>query len=90
MKMTLKEDPVGIILTFDSWTNVKSEQLLGVVIMTSEGRPYVWKATDISSEREIHVEVMEKTEAMITELEGKGINVCAVVTDSAGVYAASR
>jgi len=90
MEMALKEDPVGITLTFDGWTNVKSEQLLGVVIMTSEGRPYVWKATDISSERETHVEVMEKTEAMITELEGKGINVCAVVTDSAGAYAASR
>jgi len=58
--------------------------------MTSEGRPYVWKATDISSERETHVEVMEKTEAMITELEEKGINICAVVTDSAGAYAASR
>ena len=58
--------------------------------MTSEGRPYVWKATDISSERETYVEVIEKTEAMITKLEGKGINVCAVVTDSAGAYAASR
>ena len=90
MEMALKEDPVGITLTFDGWTNVKSEQLLGVVIMTSEGRPYVWKATDISSERETHVEVMEKTKAMITELEGKGINVCAVVTDSAGAYATSR
>jgi len=90
MEIALKEDPVGITLTFDGWTNVKSEQLLGVVIMTSEGRPYVWKATDISSERETHVEVMKKTEAMITELEGKGINVCAVVTDSAGAYAASR
>ena len=90
MEIALKEDPVGITLTFDGWTNVKSEQLLGIVIMTSEGRPYVWKATDISSERETHVEVMKKTEAMITELEGKGINVCAVVTDSAGAYAASR
>jgi len=90
MEIALKEDPVGITLTFDGWTNVKTEQLLGVVIMTSEGRPYVWKAADISSERETHVEVMEKTKAMITELEGKSINVCAVVTDSAGAYAAAR
>jgi len=90
MEIALKEDPVGITLTFDGWTNVKTEQLLGVVIMTSEGRPYVWKAADISSERETHVEIMEKTEAMITELEGKSINVCAVVTDSAGAYAAAR
>jgi len=90
MEIALKEDPVGVTLTFDGWTNVKNEQLLGVVIMTSEGRPYVWKASDISSERETHVEVMEKTEVMITDLEGKGIKVCAIVTDSAGAYAAAR
>jgi len=85
-----KDDQDGVTATFDGWTNVKTEQLLGVVIMTSEGRPYVWKAADISSERETHVEIMEKTEAMITELEEKSINVCAVVTDSAGAYAAAR
>jgi hypothetical protein len=90
MKIALKEDPIGVTLTFDGWTNVKNEQLLGVVIMTSEGRPYVWKADDISSERETHVEVIEKTEAMIAELKLKDINVCAVVTDSAGAYAAAR
>ncbi|PKY61299.1 hypothetical protein RhiirA4_449822 [Rhizophagus irregularis] len=52
-----------------------------------------WKAADISSERETHLEVMEKTEAMIgliADLEKKSINVCAVVTDSVGAYAASR
>jgi hypothetical protein len=27
--MHLKEDPVGVTLTFDGWTNVKNEQLLG-------------------------------------------------------------
>ncbi|CAB4398843.1 unnamed protein product [Rhizophagus irregularis] len=90
MEIALREDPVGITLTFDGWMNVKSKQLLGVVLMTSEGRPFVWKAADISSERETHLEVMEKTEAMIADLEKKSINVCAVVTDSAGAYAASR
>ncbi|GBC44373.2 ribonuclease H-like domain-containing protein [Rhizophagus irregularis DAOM 181602=DAOM 197198] len=71
MEIALREDPVNIILTFDGWMNVKSEQLLGVVLMTSEGRPFVWKAADISSERETHLEVMEKTEAMIADLEKK-------------------
>ena len=41
MEVALREDPIGVTLTFDGWTNVKNEQLLGVVIMTSEGRPYV-------------------------------------------------
>jgi hypothetical protein len=65
MHEALHEDPIGITLTFDGWTNVKNEQLLGVMIITSEGKPYVWKATDISTERESYVEVMEKTKAMI-------------------------
>ncbi|CAB4446996.1 unnamed protein product [Rhizophagus irregularis] len=90
MEIALREDPVGITLTFDGWTNVKSEQLLGVILMTSEGRPFVWKVADISSKRETHLEVMKKTEAMIADLEKKSINVCAVVTDSADAYAASR
>ncbi|CAB4419430.1 unnamed protein product [Rhizophagus irregularis] len=90
MEIALKEDQTGVTLTFDGWTNVRNEQLLGVVIMTSEGRPYVWKAVDISLERETHVEVMVKTEAMISDLKSKGVNVCAVVTDSASAYAAAR
>jgi hypothetical protein len=90
MEVALKEDPVGITLTFDGWTNVKNEQLLGTVLLASEGRPYVWKAIDISSERENYNEVMSKTETMFTELKTKGITVCAVVTDSAAAYAAAR
>ena len=87
---TLQEDQIGVTLTFDGWTNVRNEHLLGIVILTSEGRPYVWKATDISSEHETHVEVMEKTKEMIKELNNSNIKVIAVVTDSAGPYAASR
>ena len=90
MIKVLQEDPVGVTLTFDGWTNVRNEHLLGVVIITSEGRPFVWKATNISSERENHKEVMEKTQEMFIELNNDGIKVCAVVTDSAGPYAASR
>jgi hypothetical protein len=41
MEIALKEDPVGVTLTFDGWTNVNNEQLLGTVLLTSEGRPYV-------------------------------------------------
>ena len=90
MQEALREDSVGVTLTFDGWTNVKNEQLLGVMIITSEGKPYVWKAMDISMERESHVEVMEKTKTMIRDLKDMEVNVSAVVTDSAGPYAASR
>ncbi|PKY33237.1 hypothetical protein RhiirB3_475722 [Rhizophagus irregularis] len=90
METALIEDPVGVTLTFDGWTNVKNEQLLGTVILSSEGKPYVWKAVDITSERENNAAVINKTEAMLTELKNKEITVCAIVTDSASAYAAAR
>ena len=90
MHEALREYSTGVTLTFDGWMNVKNEQLLGVMIITSEGKPYVWKATDISIERESHIEVMEKTKIMIDELKNMEVKVSAVVTDSAGPYAASR
>ena len=90
METALKEDPVGVTITFDGWTNVNNEQLLGTVLLTSEGKPYVWKAVDISSERENYIGVMNKTETMLEDLKKKGITVCAIVTDSASAYAAAR
>ncbi|RIA89638.1 ribonuclease H-like domain-containing protein [Glomus cerebriforme] len=59
MEIALKEDPVGITLTFDGWTNVKNEQLLGAVLISSEGKPYVWKAVDSSIELQEHMQQLE-------------------------------
>ncbi|CAG8809659.1 11901_t:CDS:2, partial [Racocetra persica] len=73
---TLKEDPIGITLTFD-----------GVVIITSEGRPYVWKAMDISLKYETHINIIEKINLMFTELSAQSIKAIAVITNSAGAYA---
>ncbi|RIB14742.1 hypothetical protein C2G38_2194195 [Gigaspora rosea] len=64
MNEELCQDEIGITLTFDSWSNIKAE--------------------------EIHIEVMKKTEEMIHELQSMKIKVSAVVTDSAGPYAAAR
>ena len=41
MLKALQEDQIGITLTFDGWTNVRNEQLLGIVILISKGRPYM-------------------------------------------------
>ena len=90
MHEALCEDPIGITLMFDRWTNVKNEQLLGVIIITSEGKPYVWKATNISSKKEFYIIVMKKTNAMIDKLKSMDIKVSAVITDSAGPYATAR
>lgn len=90
MDIALKEDPVGVILTFDSWTNVNNEQLLETVLLTLEGKPYVWKAMDISSECENYIGVINKTEKMLEDLKKKEITVCAIVIDSASAYATAR
>src|SRR6185369_5613159 len=78
MLAMLKEDQISVTLIFDGWTNVRHEQLLGTVIITSEGRPYVWKAINISSERETHVEVIEKMNMMLAELNIQAIKVIAI------------
>ena len=90
MLIMLKEDQIGVTLTFDGWTNVQNKYLLEIVILTSEGRSHVWKAMNIDSEHKTHVEVIEKTNIMLTELSMQAINVIAIVTDSAGAYAAAR
>ena len=90
IEIALKEDPVGVTLTFDGWTNVNNEHLLGTVLLTLEGRPYVWKAVDVSSERENYTEVIKKIETMIEDLKKKEITVCAIITDNASAYAAIR
>lgn len=90
MHNDLCQDALGVTLTFDGWTNVKNEQLFGVMVITSGGKPHVWKATDISTERESYIEVMNKTRTMIDELKNIEVKVLAVVTDSAAPYAAAR
>ncbi|RIA97665.1 hypothetical protein C1645_813714 [Glomus cerebriforme] len=41
-------------------------------------------------ESENHTNVIEKIESILTELEQKEINICAIITDSTGAYAAAR
>ncbi|CAG8810430.1 16799_t:CDS:2, partial [Cetraspora pellucida] len=89
MEIALKKDKICITLTYDRWTNVKNEHLLGTVLLSSEGKPYVWKAINISSERENYQEVINKTESMLLELELIDIKVYVIVTDSAGAYVAA-
>jgi hypothetical protein len=91
MARKLRADSVGITLSFDGWTNVLNQNLLGTVFITSEGEVLVWKAVDISGEIERWAEVFEKTETMFKEISNDiGANIIAVVSDSAPSYAAAR
>ncbi|CAG8788557.1 13700_t:CDS:2, partial [Racocetra persica] len=67
----------------------ENEAMYNTLCKDKIGKPYVWKATDISLERESHIKVIEKTNAIINKLKSMNIKVSAVVTDSARPYAAS-
>jgi hypothetical protein len=90
MKERLVLDRIGVTLSFDGWTNVREQELMGTVLMTSEGQPYIWKAIDISSERATTFEVMSKIEEMVSEINELHIPLLAIVTDSAPAYNAAR
>ena len=83
-------DRIGITLSFDGWTNVREQKLMGTVLTSSDGQPYIWKAVDISSERITNIEVRFKVEEMISKLKELHIPLLAVVTDSAPAYNAAR
>ncbi|RHZ45780.1 hypothetical protein Glove_650g3 [Diversispora epigaea] len=86
----LESDRIGITLSFDGWINVHEQELMGTIIMSSDGQPYVWKAMDISGERHKTDDVIAKTEEMITDIRELNLTILAIVTDSAPAYNAAR
>lgn len=95
---TLQEDIIklavsdedGVTAAFDGWTNVKMEQLWGVVFITSEGQPLVWGAYEISSERSRTEDVIRHIEKLMADAIQQNIIIKAFISDSAGEYAAAR
>lgn len=86
----LKSDRIGVTLSFDGWVNVREQELMGTVVMSSDGQPYIWKATDVSGERQKTADVMSKTEEMINSIRELDLTILAIVTDSAPAYNAAR
>ncbi|UZO22113.1 uncharacterized protein OCT59_014485 [Rhizophagus irregularis] len=86
----LKLDRIGVTMSFDGWTNVREQELMGTMLVTSDGQPFAWQAKDISCERATTTEVMSKTEGMISEINKMKITLLAIVTDSAPAYNAAR
>ncbi|CAG8435306.1 5545_t:CDS:2 [Diversispora eburnea] len=37
----LKSDRVGVTLPFDGWVNFREQELIGTVLMSSDGQPYI-------------------------------------------------
>ncbi|RHZ73615.1 hypothetical protein Glove_230g119 [Diversispora epigaea] len=86
----LESDRIGITLSFDGWINVCEQELMGTIIMSFDGQPYVWKAMDVSGERHKTDDVIAKTEEMITDIRELNLVILAIVTDSAPAYNTAR
>ena len=86
----LKSDRIDVTLSFDRWVNVREEELMGTVLMSSDGQPYVWRVVDVSDKYQKTADVMFKTEEMITSIKELDLTILAIVTDSALAYNVSR
>jgi len=86
----LKNDKIGVTLAFDGWKNILNQHIFGSLFITSLGEVLIWKASDISSERERLIEVMPKIKGLIKDAEDSGIKLNAIVSDSAAAYAGAR
>jgi hypothetical protein len=89
-KLNQVHEQAGITLAFDGWKNIINQELLGVMIILPSGETLVWKAIDISGQRERAIDVIPHVEEMLQELKQQLIKVAAVVSDSAAAYASAR
>jgi hypothetical protein len=61
------------------------------LFITSSGEILIWKASDISSERERMIEIIPKIEDLIKDArDNLGAKVIAIISDSAAAYAGAR
>ena len=60
-----------------------NQELLKIMIVLPSGETLVWKAIDISGQRERTIDVMPHIKEMLHDLKNQSIKVTAIVSDSA-------
>jgi hypothetical protein len=87
----LSNDEIGVTLAFDGWKNILNQHIFGALFITSSGEILIWKASDISNERERMIEIIPKIEDLINNAKNElGAKVIAIISDSAAAYAGAR
>ncbi|CAG8780509.1 11922_t:CDS:2, partial [Dentiscutata erythropus] len=86
--LSKSQEPVTII--FDGWKNVRCQEILGAVILSATNQLYIWGAEDISNRSQKTPNVLNKINAFFDRASNQNLNVVAMVTDSASVYASAR
>lgn len=89
-KLSEMHEQAGITLSFDGWKNIINQELLGIMIVLPSGETLVWKAVDISDQRERAIDIIPQIEKILEELKEKSIKIAAIVSDSAAAYASAR
>ncbi|CAG8832475.1 35253_t:CDS:1, partial [Racocetra persica] len=84
-----RSDSHGIMIAFDGWKNVINQEILGSVLIMSNGETLVWNVIDISGRRKKYEDIMEMTEEIFREIDALEIKINGLVTDSDAAYAAS-
>ena len=84
------DDPLGATLVYDSWKNIKKENLLDFALVTSQEKTLIWKTKDITSQCSQYQEIILMTEELIQEIEAKEIKINVIVTNSASEFKAAR
>lgn len=83
-------DKIGVTISLDGWKNVLKQNILGLVIIRSDGQVLVWGAQNISGHRGDAKEAVNQISSFIKNSQSKNVNINAVVTDSASAYTAAR
>ena len=83
-------DKIGVTISLDGWKNVLKQNILGLVVIRSDGQVLVWGAQNISGHRGDTNEAVNQISNFIQNSRSKNVNINAVVTDSASAYTAAR
>lgn len=89
-KLNQIHEQAGVTLSFDGWKNIINQELFGIMVVLPTGETLVWKAIDISGQRERTIDIIPQIEKILSELKEKSIKIAAVVSDSAAAYASAR
>ncbi len=85
-----KEDKYGVSISLDGWKNVVKQNILGLVIIRSDGQVLIWGAKDISGDRGNTEAAINQISEFLNETLAKNVKINTVITDSASSYNAAR
>jgi hypothetical protein len=87
---TAQKDLFGITIGFDGWKNIKKQEILGSVLITSDGQVLIWGGEDVSGNRLQWQNIKELSLNFLDKLDELNIKYNAMITDSASQNQAAR